>query len=68
MEKISKPSEEQLESIYTETSNDISKCQGSNHWTEWQNARNPQQNDGDDYETLHDHKILFGYVNSRSGF
>ena len=39
---------------------DTSKCQGSNQWTSWNSVGNPNENNGDDYETLYDHKILFG--------
>ena len=58
MENIEKPGD--LESIYTQAVNDTSKCQGSSLWSGWNSAVDPIENNGDDYETLHDHQILFG--------
>ena len=58
MEKREKP--EDLELIYTQVVNDTSKCQGSSLWSGWNSATDPTENNGDDYETLHDHQILFG--------
>ena len=58
MENIEKP--EDLDSLYTEIVEDKSKCQGSNQWTDWNSVRDPKENYGDDYETLHDHQLLFG--------
>ena len=63
-ERLSEPTEEDLDTIYRKVVNDKSKCHGSNQWTEWQNARYPKNNNGNDYETLHDHQILFRYANS----
>ena len=50
---------EDLDSLYTQSVEDKSKCQGSNQWTGWNSARDPTENYGDDYETLHDHQFLF---------
>ena len=58
IESIGKP--EDLDSLYTEIVEDKSKCQGSNQWTDWNSVRDPKENYGDDYETLHDHQLLFG--------
>ena len=54
MERIEKP--EDLDSLYTEIVEDKSKCQGLNQWTDWNSTTDPEENDGDDYETLHDHQ------------
>ena len=58
------PTEKELESIYTKVVPDNSKCQGSNQWTDWESATNPADpiQNGDDYETLHDHQYEFGIV------
>ena len=60
MENMTQPDPEELELLYTEVVEDNSKCQGSNQWTGWNSARDPTENLGDDYETLHDHQFLFG--------
>ena len=59
MENMDKPKD--LDSLYTQSVEDESKCQGSNQWTGWNSARDPTENFGDDYETLHDHRFLFRY-------
>ena len=61
---LTKPTETELESIYTKYVPDKSKCQGSNEWTDWGSATDPTDptQDGDDYETLHDHQKKFGFV------
>ena len=61
---LTKPNETELESIYTKYVSDESKCQGPNEWTDWGSATDPTDptQDGDDYETLHDHQNKFGYV------
>lgn len=53
------PNDTALEKIYTTNVTDESKCYGLNQWTTWNNARNPSKENGNDYETLHDHKIKF---------
>ena len=60
MENMTKPTNEDFVSLYTEVVEDTSKCQSSNQWTDWNSARDPKENYGDDYETLHDHQFLFG--------
>ena len=61
MENIyTEPNDQDLDEIYKNDVIDTSKCQGSNQWTSWNSVGNPNENNGDDYETLYDHKILFG--------
>ena len=60
MENIyTEPNATELDSIYTKPVNDTSKCTHLNEWTHWNSVGNPEENKGDDYETLYDHKILF---------
>ena len=61
--QFTEPTEKELESIYTKVVPDNSKCQGSHQWTDWKSATNPADpiQNGDDYETLHDHQYEFGY-------
>ena len=48
--------EKHLESIYKTI--DKSKCRNSNgnEWTDWNSITNPSNNNGNDYETLQDHR------------
>ena len=50
------PTEKQLESIYKITDEE-SRCQNFNEWTNWNSLTNPSENNGDDYETLEDHRL-----------
>ena len=50
-----KPNEEELAEIYKADSEDESKCQNQNEWTPWNSLRSPENNNGDDYESLQDH-------------
>ena len=54
------PNETELEEIYTNVVLDDSKCYDSNNWTDWNSVNDPLMNDGDEFETLNDHKIMFG--------
>ena len=57
--KYEQPSEEDLESIYTQVYEDISKCQGDYHWTTWNSVSTPNENDGNDFESLEHHQLCF---------
>ena len=61
METIFKqPNKTKLEEIYKEVVLDESKCYDLNQWTDWNSVNDPMINDGDDFETLHDHKVIYG--------
>ena len=55
-----KPNQIELEEIYKTVALNDTKCYGLNQWTDWNSMNNPIMNDGDDFETLRDHKIMFG--------
>ena len=50
------PNENELEEIYRKAE-DTEKCSGQ--WTAWNSAANPLRYNGNDYETLRDHRINF---------
>ena len=56
---MTRPNKTELEQIYKNKDIDATKCYDSNQWTEWNSADNPSLNDGNDFETLHDHIIMF---------
>ena len=52
------PNENELEQIYTKVE-DTEKCSGVTQWTAWNSVANPSRYNGNDYETLRDHRIKF---------
>ena len=58
MEQIySQPTNAELTSILKTSDDDTTQCFGENEWTNWNSAMDA---DDDDFETLHDHILLFG--------
>ena len=56
--KYTRPNETELQEIYTKIDEDKSKCQNLNQWTTWNSVSDPAENNGSDYETIHNH-ILY---------
>ena len=57
---VKQPNMTSLHQIYSNRAENPSKCNDSNLWTSWHSVQNPLNNNGDDYETLHDHINKFG--------
>ena len=55
--KFTRPNEKELEEIYTKIEIDESKCFKSNQWSTWNSVSDPTENNGCDYETIHNHKL-----------
>ena len=49
------PTENELELIYQ--SAEESRCQNFNEWTNWNSLTDPSKNNGDDFETLQEHRL-----------
>ena len=56
---FTRPNDTKLEEIYTNEIEDKTKCSYMNQWTSWKSVTNPSSNNGNDYETLHDHRKNF---------
>ena len=53
------PNDEELDKVYTTMLEDETKCYGLNQWMPWNSVGNPSRANGNDCETLDDHRAAF---------